>query len=171
MRDLIERQLVQDWSRLFGYAFSLTRDRERASDVLQQAALQALASPKPPAHETSIRAWLFKIVRNISIDAFRRGLVQADYVASTLETNETWNFDDRLISDVSVRQGLELLDPAQREVIELVDLQGFRYAEAAEILGIPIGTVMSRLSRARLTLLDIVGGTVRSLDTARRRQS
>jgi RNA polymerase sigma-70 factor (ECF subfamily) len=64
-----------------------------------------------------------------------------------------------------------LLDPAQREVIELVDLQGFRYAEAADIIGVPIGTVMSRLSRARLTLLEIVGGTVRSLDTARRRQS
>ena len=61
---MVERQLLQDWSRLFGYAMSLARDHDRASDLLQQSALQALATGRPPHEERAIRAWLFPILRN-----------------------------------------------------------------------------------------------------------
>ena len=169
MRQKVERQLLQDWSRLFGYAISLTRDHDRASDLLQQSAVQALATARPPHEERAIRAWLFQILRNAWIDRYRHETVRLDYAASVLEESQTWNYDDRVISELAVRQGLGQIDLAYREIIELVDIQGFRYAEAAEILGLPLGTVMSRLSRARLALLECVGGTVRSLVTARRR--
>jgi RNA polymerase sigma-70 factor (ECF subfamily) len=84
---------------------------------------------------------------------------------------EPWNFDDRMIAELTVRKGMARLEPLHREVVELVDISGFHYAEAAEILGIPIGTVMSRLSRARLALLEAVGGNVHSLEAQRRRKS
>ncbi len=74
----------------------------------------------------------------------------------SLET--PWQHDDRLIAEITVRQALDRLDVTQRDIIELVDLAGFRYAEAAELLGVPIGTVMSRLSRARLALIDEIAG-------------
>ena len=68
-------------------------------------------------------------------------------------------------------QGLARIDVAHREIINLVDINGFRYAEAAEILGIPEGTVMSRLSRARLSLLEAIGGNVVAIESAKRRTS
>lgn len=80
-----------------------------------------------------------------------------------------WRHDDRLIAEITVKQALERLDATHRDIIELVDLAGFRYAEAAEILGVPVGTVMSRLSRARLALLDEIGGrNVTPFPTGRR---
>lgn len=169
MRQHVERQLLGDWSRLFGYAMSLARDRDRASDLLQQAAMQALTTQRPPHDVRAIRAWLFQIVRHVWIDRFRQEAVRADYAASAFEDTPVWNHDDRVISEIGVRQGLALIDPAFREIVELVDIQGFSYAEAAEILHVPLGTVMSRLSRARLALLECLGGTVRSVENEQRR--
>jgi len=169
VHDKIERQLLENWPRLFGYAVTLTRDRDRASDLLQQAALAALSATSPPQEPVMLRAWLFKIVRNNFIDGHRRTIVESKHAATSIEETEVWGFDDRVIAALSVRQGLDRLAPDHREIIELVDIQGFRYAEVSDILGVPLGTVMSRLSRARLALLDVIGGTVRSLDRARRR--
>lgn len=100
-----------------------------------------------------MRSWLFKIIRNAWIDDFRRtkGKV-AELPADALENS--WRYDDQLIAELTVRQAMERIDPVHREVVTLIDLAGYRYAEAAEILGVPIGTVMSRLSRARLALLE-----------------
>ncbi|MBK0690409.1 RNA polymerase sigma factor, partial [Klebsiella pneumoniae] len=64
--------------------------------------------------------------------------------------------DDRVIAEITIRQGLGKIDPAYREIIELVDIWGFQYADVSTVLDIPVGTVMSRLSRARLALLEIV---------------
>lgn len=121
--------------------------------------MQALAAGQPPSDTAAARAWLFKIVRNAWIDEVRRKQMRAiddDPPAEAIPENESWNFDDRMIAELTVRQGLERLEQASREVIELVDLFGFRYAEAAIILNLPVGTVMSRLSRARLALLEAI---------------
>ena len=69
---------------------------------------------------------------------------------------DLWRFDDARIAKITVEQGLAALDAAQREIIALIDIAGFSYAEAADILAAPIGTVMSRISRARLALLAAV---------------
>jgi RNA polymerase sigma-70 factor (ECF subfamily) len=170
-RHAIERHLLDNWLRLFGYAVSLTGDRETARDLLQQSALHALAAKRPPDSGGSACAWLFRIVRNAWIDQHRRATVREAVPAAEPLDGERWHFDDRLIAALTVRQALDRLEPMHREVIEVVDISGFRYREAAEILDVPVGTVMSRLSRARLALLDAIGGNVRSLDAARRRTS
>lgn len=152
----IETWLELNWSRLFGYAFSLARDKDAARDLLQQAALCALASKSPPSDPTSARSWLFKIVRNVWIDDFRRAQTRSKSDLPHAFESAEWNFDNRVIAEITVRQGLSRIDAPYREIIQLVDLWGFQYSEVATILNLPIGTVMSRLSRARLSLLEAI---------------
>ncbi len=154
-RRAIEIALELNWSRLFGYARALTNDADDARDLIQQAALNALASLNAPIDQNAARAWLFKIVRNAWIDQHRRRVIRAD-VGFTLPVEGIWSFDDQVIAEITVRQGLGKIDPLYREVIELVDLWGFQYADVATVLDIPIGTVMSRLSRGRLSLLEVI---------------
>lgn len=187
LRHRVEQALLDNWRRLFGYALSLTRNEDEANDLLQQAAVAALATAAGPDQDGATRAWLFRIVRNVWIDRFRSERVRKTEELTTANepVDAAWSFDDRLIAELTVRSGLERLDPVQREIITLVDINGFRYVEAAEILQVPVGTVMSRLSRARLALLEAIGESsggpvthspetprnVHSLDAARRRIS
>lgn len=172
----IETILIEHWAALFRYALALTSDREAARDLMQQAALNALASRAAPPQSGREQAWAFKVLRNAWIDQYRqeRGSPIVDGAAlgmAEIEASAPWYYDDRLLDDMAVREALEQIDLPHREVVVLVDIQGFRYAEAAEILHVPVGTVMSRLSRARLLLLQIIGGKVQVLEKARRRRT
>ena len=69
---------------------------------------------------------------------------------------DLWRYDDAHIAKITVAQGLASLEAPQREIIALIDIAGFGYAEAAEMLQIPVGTVMSRISRARACLLGAI---------------
>ncbi len=170
MRKKIELALRENWHQLFGYAVRLSGSRDAAGDLLQSCASKALASLAMPGEPSLARAWLFKVLRNCWIDQHRRSSVAGSY--PTAEWGETtWSCDDRLIAEITVKQALEQIDPAHREIIELVDIAGFRYAEAAEILGIPLGTVMSRLSRARLAMLVLIEGRNVTPITAGRRHA
>ena len=98
---------------------------------------------------------MFRIVRNAAIDELRRTRLQ-----SSLElvdaTVDLWRFDNAHIAKITVEQGLAVLAPAHREIIALIDIAGFSYAEAAELLGVPDGTIMSRIARARELLLAAI---------------
>ena len=146
--------------RLFGYALSLTNDREQARDLVQECALKALAAKRVPADRAAYRAWLFRILRNAFLDRRRRVGQHGPSVqieeAETLN-GEIWHSDDRLISAITVRLGMAKLSRSHREVLAAVDMVGFSYAEAAEFLRVPVGTVMSRVSRARQALLVCMG--------------
>lgn len=156
MSESVEKHLLDIWPRLYGYAISLTADGDRARDLVQQCAVQALSAPRQPAAPPAIRAWLFRILRNIWIDGRRHDALPPPVALPDEALRGAWHFDDSLIAGLTVRQGLDRLEPAQREIIELVDIAGFSYAEAGGILGVPAGTVMSRLSRARLALLAAI---------------
>lgn len=106
-------------------------------------------------------------MRNHWIDGGRRAAVRA-VEPEAPDLHGGWDYEDARIAAITVAQGLERLEPRQREIIELVDLAGFAYGEAADILGVPVGTVMSRLSRARLALLEAIeGGTVTPIQRSR----
>jgi RNA polymerase sigma-70 factor (ECF subfamily) len=145
--------------RLFGYAMSLTGDRDRAQDLLQECALKALGAADPPREAPALRAWLFRILRNAWIDRHRSDrfepLADEEEEPQTLDPAR-WHFDQDLIDIITVKEGLRRLPTACRDIIALVDLAGFSYAEVAQILDVPVGTVMSRLSRARQRLLSAI---------------
>ncbi|HET8726737.1 MAG TPA: RNA polymerase sigma factor [Alphaproteobacteria bacterium] len=172
MTERVEREFQGCMARLYGYALSLTSDRDSAQDLLQDCAVKALSARSVPTDAAALRAWFFRILRNAWIDRYRREQFEpmpADDEAFAPPDPATWRYDERLLDAITVRQGMSRLPPAHRDVIALVDLVGFPYAEVAEILGVPIGTVMSRLSRARQALLAVIGeSNVRPLRARRR---
>jgi RNA polymerase sigma-70 factor (ECF subfamily) len=151
------RRVEEYVPRLYGYAVSLSGDHHDAHDLVQETALKALRASRVPEDEPAFRAWLFVILRNAWLDMVRRrgrrAAVQETQSDREQAGGQTWLHDDSLISTLTVRLSLARLSAEHRDVLGLVDVAGFSYAEAAEILGIPAGTVMSRVARARDGLL------------------
>ena len=160
MREKLQAHL----DHLVNYARCLTKNPEDARDIVQNCALKALVAKKVPSDERAFRAWLFKILRNTFLDELRRQTKHVSLLNELSRQSETeWNnpsdsgvysIEQRKINILSVRQGMERLSVGHREILLLIDMLGFNYGESADILQIPVGTVMSRLSRARNALLE-----------------
>jgi RNA polymerase sigma-70 factor (ECF subfamily) len=137
--------------RLRRYARALTGNREAADDLTQDTLERAWNKRGLWAPGTDLRAWLFTIMHNVFVNGTRSN-------RPTVSIDEPGVEDARPATGTSVETGvvlaelaraLSLLPAEQREVLLLVGLEQFSYAEASEVLGVPIGTVMSRLSRGR----------------------
>ena len=145
--------------RLRRYARTLTKDVSRADDLVQSCLVRALAKEHLWEPGTDLRAWLFTILHNQHVNDVRRlvreGIVVSiDDVTSRLSASPTVEASLDL-SDVE--QAIASLPRDQREVILLAGREGMRYEEMAEALGVPVGTVRSRLSRARSRLRELMG--------------
>ena len=152
--------------RLFAYAVALTRDRADAEDLVQDCAVRVLSAKRIPD-------WSFRILRNLFIDrcraASRQGLAWSD--ADETRESAPARTEEGLVSTLTVRMGMERLSTPHREMLALIDFCGYSYAEAADILEIPSGTVMSRVSRARRALLNqIAASNIREMPLARERK-
>lgn len=153
--------LVALLPRLRRYALSLCRRDEVADDLVQTACEKALATQHGPADGVPFDAWMFRILRNGWIDRLRSQ--QKEGVNVDIEDHDP--ADERQgsaqlearLSLERVRQAIERLPVDRREVLMLVCVEELSYHDAAEVLGVPQGTVMSRLSRARLQLAEITG--------------
>jgi len=149
-------------TRLYGYALALTRDAADAEDLVQDTFVRAMDAARVPRDEAAFRAWLFRILRNRFID-LQRTRRRDETPLDEMSDADDYGAADRptgdppVITALTVRFGLMKLKPRQREILALVDVAGFSYAETAQILDVPPGTVMSRLARARAALLDAVG--------------
>lgn len=151
------RYVVPEVDTLYRVALSLTRNHADAKDLVQDTLVRAYRSIDrfDGRHP---RAWLFTIVRNTHINRQRRRrpelLHDPDATLARLESTESGagNAEDRVMDrtfDAAVESSLRDLSPKYRQVVELVDIDGLTYEEAAGVLGVPVGTVMSRLHRAR----------------------
>jgi RNA polymerase sigma-70 factor, ECF subfamily len=141
--------------RLAAFARTMVGDGELARDLVQEAAARALAARRVPDEPPAYRAWIFRIVRNAAIDELRSRRGRPDAVPAPAPV-DLWRFDDARIAKITVEQGLAALAPEYREIIALIDIAGFSYAEAAEFVAVPLGTIMSRISRARIALLAAI---------------
>lgn len=139
--------------RLFAFARTMLGDADGARDLVQEAAARALAAARVPTDPPAYRAWMFRIVRNAALDEIRRKRQPAIVDPAPVDL---WHYDEVRIAKIAVEQGLATLDAHQREIISLIDIAGFSYGETAEILDIPVGTVMSRIARARSALLAAI---------------
>jgi RNA polymerase sigma-70 factor (ECF subfamily) len=152
-----QRRIEPYLNRLYGYALSLTGDPQDAMDLVQESAARAIAARRIPVDASAYRAWLFRILRNLFLDDVRKQRHAPEAMADMEEANGpsgVWHCERDLIASLTVRMGLQKLSADHRDIISLVDIAGLSYAETAAMLGIPEGTVMSRLSRARRMLLE-----------------
>lgn len=155
----IGNELVALLPRLRRYALSLCRSHVVADDLVQSACVKALANADGWTPGTRFDAWVFRILRNVWIDSLRRNRVEG-VVEEVEAADEAGGIggEERAMERLTledVRRAIETLPAEQREVIVLVCVEDLAYREAAEVLGVPIGTVMSRLARARRRLGEL----------------
>ena len=149
----IKNQIEYSRKKLFQAAYSWCHDHALAEDLVQEAMLKALSSKSELKHSRYLDTWLFRILLNTWHDYLKQKKEVEnfdDYVFSSISDVEHEYFTGELIS--KVRKEISRLPVSLREVITLTDYSGFSYQQVAEIMGIPVGTVMSRLYRARRVL-------------------
>lgn len=143
--------------RLYRMAYAWTHNPHLADDLVQQTLCKALNSQRQLKDMGAVEAWLFRIMSNSLKDYYRakREVLSPDeIIIADNRTPEHETEEQQLVS--TVRQAVQKLPLPQCQVITLVDLEGFTYASVAEILEIPVGTVMSRLCRGRRALKDFL---------------
>lgn len=143
------------------YALSLARRGDQADDLVQQTVERAIANAASFDRAQRLEPWLFRIMRNAFIDQTRRQRsagIQVDIhdMPEALPSDPGPGLEARLMLR-SVEAAMSTLSPEQREILHLVCVEEMSYADTARILEIPIGTVMSRLARARIALSDKLG--------------
>lgn len=143
---------------LRAFAVSLTKNADRADDLVQETLVKAWDKQSSFEPGTNLKAWLFTILRNEFYSQMRkrgREVQDSDGVITarlSIHPGQNGSMD---LGDF--RKALELLPEDQREAIVLIGASGFSYEEAAEICGCAVGTIKSRVSRARVRLQELLG--------------
>ncbi len=149
--------LQQSRSRLYRMAYAWCHNRALADDLVQETLTKAMQKSSQLRDPKARDAWLFSILTNCYRDHFRRQRETEDIDEIELPHNSTPETENSQLEIVrKVRATIARLPEGQRQVITLVDLEGFSYVEVAKVLDIPIGTVMSRLCRARSAMLRLL---------------
>ena len=175
LRERFERDVLPLLPHLYSAALRLTRNPADAEDLVQETYLRAYRGFSGFEEGTNLRAWMYRILTNTFINSYRKKqrqpvTVQDDEIedwflydrlgASGVEASAETEVLDRL-PDEEVQRALEALPEGFRMAVLLADIEGFSYKEIAEILDIPIGTVMSRLHRGRKALQKALWETMR----------
>jgi len=142
---------------LRAFAISLTNNVDRADDLVQETLMRAISNIHRFQPGTNMQAWLFTILRNLFHSDYRKRRREvedpegafAEKLAVMPEQGAKLDFDD-------MRIALTKLSPEQREAILLVGAEGLTYEQAAEVCGVVVGTIKSRVNRARTRLLKIM---------------
>jgi RNA polymerase sigma-70 factor, ECF subfamily len=167
LRERFERDVLPLLPSLYGAALRMTRNPADAEDLVQETYLRAFRGFAGFQEGTNLKAWLYRILTNSYINVYRKKQREPQTVEGPDELDE-WYLFDRLgarsveesaedevldkIPDTEVKAALESLPENFRLPVLLADVEGFSYKEIAEIMGTPIGTVMSRLHRGRKAL-------------------
>ena len=150
-----KRSLAEYRENLYRIAYSWCHNPSLADDLVQEALAKALKNSSQLREQQTMKAWLYRILSNCWRDHFRRSRDCVDIDDVMLVDQDTPDLShDRNQVVYRVRSAIAQLPMGQRQVISLVDLEGCSYIEVAQILDVPIGTVMSRLSRARKALKE-----------------
>jgi RNA polymerase sigma-70 factor (ECF subfamily) len=161
-------QLIAVLPRLRRFARGLTGSVVEADDLVQAACERALARREQFQEGTRFDSWMFRIVQTIWIDQLRSRRVrkeEVDVAEARIGSDEPVRRAEARLALDEVRHAVDRLPPDQRTALLLVTVEGLSYKEAAEVVQVPVGTIMSRLARARLALqaqLEAGGGLSRS---------
>lgn len=158
VQDDLTRDIMSHVAALRRYALVLVADPSEADDLVQECLSRVLGQMRSWRPVRDLRAYLFATMHNVFIDTKRKRRARADHIpiedvmaTLALPPNQTRRLEIR-----DLLQALAVLPEQQREVVLLIGLEGMSYLEAARILDVPIGTVMSRLSRGREALRQLM---------------
>lgn len=152
--------VVEHQGMLWRLAMSWSHDRNLADDLAQETLVRALEKVEDLRDEAQLRSWLCAILHNCWCNYWRQNRHTA--TMDPVESDERLRVDDdcpREAEHECIRRAIAALPRGQREVVTLVELEGFSYKEVSNAVGIPIGTVMSRLCRARRALAERLAQT------------
>jgi RNA polymerase sigma-70 factor, ECF subfamily len=159
--------------RLYGYAVVLSRNRAEAEDLVQETCLRALRGIGQLRPDGNVKSWLFTILRNIWLNQLRQRRTAPELVGLDAEENRAYEPADAAQNPLNgivnkvlreqVRVAIQQLPVEFREIIILREYEELSYQEIAGLLGCPIGTVMSRLARARSRLRDLLSDKLQAL--------
>jgi len=150
--------LIAEIPNLRAFAVSLSGSMQNADDLVQDTLLKAWGHADSFTEGTSIRAWLFTILRNTYYSLYRkRGREVQDVDGQYAGRVSVAPAQEGAVDLADFRSALALLPEEQREVLILVGASGLSYEEAAEICHVPVGTVKSRVNRARARLAELLG--------------
>ncbi len=171
-KELFREELLKQIDVMYNFSFSLTHNKNNAEDLVQEALLKALKNYKQFRKGTNLKAWLFTIIRNSYINWYRkqqRGPTEVDFndVAPLVPAKEDFSEHHNLTVESlkkidelednledKVKNALEDLPEQFKQILLLAIIENLSYKEIAEILDIPVGTVMSRLFRARKQMYE-----------------
>ncbi len=147
-------QLLPD---LRAYARTLADSAQDAEDLVGDAIERTIRSDRYPRELDRLRPWMFRTIRNLAFDELRKRRVRREYAQALTRLEGAGAAPGLSVEDSALlRRAYEMLNGREREILFLVDVMGFSYTEAASVLEVPKGTVMSRVSRARRALLQRV---------------
>ena len=165
-------QLIAVLPRLRRFARGLTGSAVEADDLVQAACERALARQHQFQQGTRFDSWMFRIVQTIWIDQVRSRDIRkenTEFPDDRLGSDEPVRRVEARLALAEVRRAVDRLPPDQRTALLLVTVDGLSYREAAEVVQVPVGTIMSRLARARIALqqqIEAGRGTHRSIKDA-----
>jgi len=151
------KRLEAGRGRLFRMAYAWSHNPDVADEVVQEAMIKAFNSVDRVKNIDALDGWLFRILSNCFIDFCRKqreGVAIEETMLIDRETPETVHRQNEMLA--AVRTAIVSLPFKHRQVLTLVDIENFTYAEVAEIIDVPLGTIMSRLNRARVSLKQIL---------------
>ncbi len=142
---------------LRAYAYSVCSDYHLAEDLSQEVLAKVLESKVAPSNAKELKPYAFRMLKNLYTDYLRKQNLRVEYLSTQRQLQAKYQINNcTLIDEYLVNQAFASLNEQQREIIYLVDILGYKYREVAEITDLPIGTVMSRLNRARATMLSLI---------------
>jgi len=147
------RRIEGSRSKLYRMAYAWSHDAMLADDLVQEAQMLALQKLEQLKDEAAFDGWIYTILNNVWLGYLRKSRPCED-IERIVIVDDSSPENEMLVRqiDIMVRNAMSALPNAQRQVVSLIDLDGLSYSEVANILQVPIGTVMSRLNRARSAL-------------------
>lgn len=157
-REELHRQVLPLLPNMRAFARSLTRNPVSADDLVQEALIRAFQNSAQFAEGSNLKAWLFTIVRNVHFSHLRRRKFEVEDIdGSSAEAIPVPEPQSGHMDMMDFAKALDTLPAEQREALILVGAEGFSYEDAALMCGCAVGTIKSRVNRARAQLRDALG--------------
>lgn len=153
-----EELVISYTDAVYGHGLRFFGDPQAAEDVVQEVFIKVYRALDTFEGDSAFSTWLFRVTRNTCVDMLRQGKRRPVPVDPLdIQSTSTPDHAQRIVDAAALEQAMQTLQPEDKEALGAVTLFGLSYQEAAQAIGVPLGTVKSRVFRARRTLITVLG--------------